>query len=104
MTAEAVQRSVSNTMARKSYDHEFKINAVNLVTQQGYSYQKAAEALGVSPQSIQKWVMRFKTDPDTGEILDKDAEIRKLRAENRTLRMEKDILKKAAAFFAKENP
>jgi transposase len=48
--------------------------------------------------------MRFKTDPDSGEVIDKDAEIRRLRRENRTLRMEKDILKKAAAFFAKENP
>jgi transposase len=91
-------------MARKSYDHDFRINAVNLVTQQGYTYQKAADALGVSAQTLQKWVMRFKTDPDSGEVIDKDAEIRRLRRENRTLRMEKDILKKAAAFFAKENP
>lgn len=91
-------------MARKSYDHEFKIQAVNLITQQGYSYQKAGDALGVSPQTIQKWVMRYKTDPDTGETIDKDAEIRKLREDNRQLRMEREILKKAAAFFAKENP
>jgi transposase len=91
-------------MARKSYDHEFKIQAVNLITQHGYTYQKAADSLGVSAITLRNWVMRFKTDPDTGESIDKDAEIRKLREDNRRLRMEREILKKAAAFFAKENP
>ena len=91
-------------MARKSYDHDFKIQAVNLITQHGYSYQKAADTLGVGAQTLHNWVKRIKTDPESGEIIDKDAEIRRLRNEVRTLRMEREILKKAAAFFAKENP
>jgi len=91
-------------MARRKYTREFKISAVQLVNEQGYSPCKAAKSLGVDPASVREWVRRFSNDPDlapSGEGA-VQAELRRLRKENAQLRMEREILKKAAKFFAKE--
>ncbi len=84
------------------YSAEFKDEAVALVTHQGYSVAEATNALNIHPNLIYKW--RQITENGGKEALDFDerAELRKLRAENKKLKMEKEILKKASAFFAKE--
>jgi transposase-like protein len=93
-------------MARRKYTREFKISAVKLVNEQGYSPGEAARSLGVDANSVRDWVRRFSGDagvPTSGEGA-MAAELRRLRQENAQLRMEREILKKAAAFFAKEQP
>jgi transposase len=93
-------------MPRKRYDDEFKIGAAKLVREQGYSVKKAAESLGVDIGSIRRWVHEFGSVPSlptsgsTAEQLQR--ENARLREENRRILMEREILKKAAAFFAKE--
>ena len=90
---------------RRSFTREFKISAVQLVNQQGYSIPEAAESLGVDPASVRGWVAKF--GGEAGPLAPAGegataAELRRLRRENARLRTERDILKKAAAFFAKE--
>lgn len=90
----------------RKYSKEFRLQAAKLVTEQGYSYVKAAERLGTTSWSVRHWVRKFQ---ETGELAPKEEsqpkidEIRQLRKENAHLRMENDILKKAAAYFAKES-
>ena len=93
-------------MARRKYTREFKVSAVKLVQEQGYSPPQAAKSLGVDPASVRAWVEKFEREEglaSTGEGATA-AELRRLRKENAQLRMEREILKKAAAFFAKEQP
>jgi transposase len=93
-------------MGRRKYTREFKLSAVKLVNEQGYSPVEAARSLGVDPASVRGWVEKFSAEAPvspSGEGALK-AELRKLRKENARLLMERDILKKAAAFFAKEQP
>ena len=87
----------------KSYTKEFKQEVVALVMEQGYSVVEAAEAVGVNPNQIYAWKKYFEEQASGVALSDDErAELRKLRAENKRLRMEKEILKKASAFFAKE--
>ncbi|WNO59677.1 transposase [Rheinheimera sp. MMS21-TC3] len=87
----------------KTYSKEFKEEAVALVTDQGYSVAEAAEAVGVNPNQIYKWKDHLEAQASGVALSDNErAELIKLRAENKRLKMEKDILKKASAFFAKE--
>lgn len=88
---------------RRRFDEEFKKEAVALVTQQHYSVAKAAEAVGTSENNLRRWKKEFEKEA-SGERLSRDerAELARLRRENKELRMEKEILKKASAFFAKE--
>jgi transposase len=92
-------------MARKKYTREFKVSAVKLVNEQGYSVPEAARSLGVDPNCVRGWVTKFGT-AGSGLAPSGDgavqAELRRLRQENARLLMEREILKKAAAFFAKE--
>lgn len=91
-------------MARRKYTREFKLSAVQLVNGQGYSIVDAAKSLGVDSNCVRGWVARFSTEPGiapSGEGA-LAAELRQLRKENARLLMERDILKKAAAFFARE--
>jgi transposase len=93
-------------MGRRQFSKEFKISAVKLVNEQGYTVAEAAKSLGVDPGSIRGWLKRFGTE--SGPALQGDgalkAELQRLRKENQRLRMEREILKKATAFFAKEQP
>jgi len=93
-------------MKRRKFTREFKIGAVKLVNQQGYSISDAARSLGVDANSVREWVGKFSAQPGMAPSGDGAlaAEIQRLRQENSRLTMERDILKKAAAFFAKESP
>jgi len=93
-------------MSRRRFSREFKLSAVKLVNEQGYSIPEAAKSLGVDQGSIRGWIEKFSGEdgvPPSGEGALK-AELRKLRKQNAQLLMEREILKKAAAFFAKDQP
>ena len=90
----------------RKYSKEFQLQAAKLVTEQGYSYDKAAERLGTTGFSIRNWVKKFQQTgelPSKAESQPKIDEIRQLRKELAQLKMENEILKKAAAYFAKES-
>jgi transposase len=93
-------------MGRRKFSREFKLSAVGLVQQQGYTVIQAAKSLGVDASSLRGWLKQFPTDspppPDSAGAT--QTELRRLREEVRRLTMERDILKKATAFFAKESP
>ena len=92
--------------AQPTYTPEFRADAVRLVDQSDKSLRQVAADLGLSTESLRRWVLQARTDAGTGPegaltTAERD-ELRRLRRENTTLRMEREILKKAAAFFAKE--
>jgi len=92
---------------RRTYTDEFKVDAVKLVTEQGYSVAEAARSLGVSENLLRSWKTSFQANggqafPGKGRLPAVEEELRRLRADNKRLAMERDILKKAAAFFARE--
>ena len=90
----------------RKYSDEFKLQAAKLVAEQGYSYDKAAKRLGTTAWSIRNWVTKFRHTgelPPQGDTQPKADELRQLRKQNAQLRMENDILKKAAAYFARES-
>ncbi len=89
--------------SHKSYPQEFKDEAVLMVTEQGYSVSEAAKSLGIGTSLLYKWKDKYDAQQQ-GISLDESEreELKRLRKENKTLRMEKEILKKASAFFAKE--
>ena len=88
----------------KKYTLEFKQDAVKLVTEKGYTQTEAGKALDVDPKNISYWVKCFApTNKKTEKALSPDQEeLKRLRKENERLKMEREILKKAAAFFANE--
>lgn len=93
---------------RPKFTLEFKQDAAKLVIEKGYTHQQAADSLGVSLSAIGRWV-RAERGPAlvSGEKnshlnLTDQAELIRLRKENEELRLEREILKKAAVFFAKE--
>jgi transposase len=87
----------------KQYPKEFKDEAVALVLEQGYSVPQAAKSLGIAANMLYKWKELHEQQTE-GKALEEDEreELKRLRKEVKELRMEKDILKKASAFFAKE--
>jgi transposase len=92
---------------RRSYTAEFKIEAVKLITAKGYSVAEAARSLDIGETLLRSWKQAFEKDgeqafPGHGNLPAVEEELRRLRAENKRLIMERDILKKATAFFAKE--
>jgi transposase len=96
------------TTKKKSYSKQFKIDAVKLVTEQGFKVSEAARNLDIHPNVLRNWRDQFKTDsneafPGKGYMTPEKEELHLLRKENMRLRMEREILKKAAAFFAKES-
>jgi len=93
---------------KPKYTLEFKQDAARLVLEKGYTHQQAADNLGISLSAIGRWVRAERgstTDGQTKEVvlnLADQAELVRLRRENEQLRMEREIIKKAAVFFAKE--
>lgn len=87
----------------KTYTQQFKEETVALVTDQGYTVIEAAEAVGVRPNQIYNWKQRIADEATGARLTGEDREeLLKLRKEVKKLRIEKEILKKASAYFAKE--
>ena len=94
---------MSKKRTYKSYTQEFKEEAVALVTEQGYSVPQAAESLGIRTNQLYQWKQKLEqSKQDSFLNPDEKSELFALRKEVKQLRMEKEILKKASAFFAKE--
>ncbi len=92
-------------MSNRRYTPEFKDEAVRQVVERGFRVAEVAERLGVSSNSLHKWVKAIrptKVDEQTAELNDAKKEILKLRAELRRVQEERDILKKAARYFASQ--
>ena len=88
---------------RRKYADEFKAEAVKLVTDEGYSVAEAARNLGVQVNLLRNWKQKLSAESEVQELTeDQRMELARLKAENKRLRMERDILKKATAFFANE--
>ena len=92
---------------RRTYTREFKLEAVKLITEKGYSVAEAARSLDVGETLLRSWKQASEKDgdqsfPGHGQLPPLEAEVRHLRAENKRLQAERDILKKATAFFARE--
>ena len=95
-------------MERRKFTREFKLEAVRLIRDRGVSYARAGEDLGVHPTQLRGWVKAFADDPQQafpgqGQMKPEQVEIARLKREVTKLTAEGDILKKAAAYFAKES-
>jgi transposase len=91
--------------SRKRYSREFKLEAVRLVTERGVTLAQAARDLGVHVNVLRVWVRELRADPvhafpGHGKQSPEETELTRLRREVARLKMERDILKKAAAYFA----
>ena len=94
-------------MARRIFSREFKVEAVRLVKERGVSVAQACRDLDVHENVLRRWVRELSADPAQafpghGQPKPEQLEIERLRREVAKLRAERDILKKAAAFFARE--
>ena len=93
---------------RRYYSEEFKRDAVRLVLEEGYSCAEAGRSLEVGANLIRRWKRQFETGKSEfqgpGKLTPDQQKIKDLEAEVRRLKMEKDILKKATAFFVQEKP
>jgi len=93
----------TETRKRRNYTEDFKLDAVALVTEQDYKVSEVARSLGVGDNLVRRWRREFEEEASGTRLSsDEREELRRLRNENRMLRMEKAILKKASAHFAKE--
>ena len=92
---------------RKQYTQEFKDSAVKLVTEQGYKLSEASRSLGVNVSVLRRWKVAAEGGEKQNEkgqsSADLKTELIRLKKENHRLQLEREILKKAAAFFAKES-
>ncbi len=92
---------------RKTYSKEFKLDAIALVREQNYSTAEAARNLEVTPQILGRWIKKAENNDGhsfrgNGKLTPEQEEIRKLKSQVKRLEMEREILKKATVFFAKE--
>ena len=95
-------------MQRRKFSREFKLEAVRLVRSRGVSVAQASRDLDVHQNVLRKWVREFTADPRDafpghGQMKPEQLEIERLRREVAKLTAERDILKKAAAYFAKDS-
>jgi transposase len=94
---------------RRTYTPEFKVEAVQLVTEQAYSVAEAARSLGVRANLLRNWKQALHDQgehafPGQGKLPPFEEAVRRRRAENKRLLAERDLVNKAAAFFAREAP
>ena len=92
---------------RKKYSKEFKLDAIALVVEQNYSQAEASRNLGINPNILGRWINEAENDDGhafrgNGKLTPEQEEIRSLKAQVKRLEMEREILKKATVFFAKE--
>ena len=95
-------------MERRKFTREFKLEAVKLIKERGVGYAQASQDLGVHQTVLRNWVKDFAGDPQQafpghGQMKPEQAEIARLKREVTKLKAERDILKKAATYFAKES-
>ena len=95
-------------MERRKFTREFKLEAVRLIRERGVSVAQASQDLGVHQSQLRDWVKKFADDPvhafpGHGQMKPEQLEIARLKREVIKLKAERDILKKAAAYFAKES-
>ena len=95
-------------MERRKFTREFKLEAVRLIKDRGVSYAQAEQDLDVHQSQLRSWVKKFADDPQhafpgQGQMKPEQLEITRLKREVIKLKAERDILKKAAAYFAKES-
>jgi transposase len=95
-------------MGRRTFSREYKLEAVRLVRDRGVSVAQASRDLGVHENVLGKWVKDWDADPKQafpglGQMKPEQAELERLRREVAKLKAERDILKKAAAYFAKDH-
>ena len=95
-------------MDRRRFTREFKLEAVRLIRDRGVSYAQASQDLRVHPTQLRNWVKAFADDPQDafpghGRMKPEQLEIAQLKREVIKLKAERDILKKVAAYFAKES-
>ena len=94
-------------MGRRKFTAEFKLEAVKLVVERGMTAPQAARDLGIHENVLRKWVLDYEADanhafPGRGKMRPDDAEVARLKRELAKTKTERDILKKAIAYFAKE--
>jgi transposase len=99
---------VPKVKERRRFTREFKVEAVKLVRERGIAVKQAARDLNVHENVLRKWAKDFAADPQQafpghGQMKPEQLEIERLRREVQKLKAERDILKKAAAYFAKES-
>ena len=93
---------------RKQYTKEFKLDAISLVLDQGLTIAEAARSLGIRANMLGRWIKENQADNNgqafrgNGKLTPEQEEIRRLKIENKQLKLERQILKEAAVFFAKE--
>jgi transposase len=95
-------------MQRRKFSREFKLEAVKLIRERGVSVAQASRDLGVHENVLRKWLRGFEADaqhafPGHGQMKPEQLEIDRLRKEVARLKAERDILKKAAAYFARDS-
>ena len=94
--------------ARKQYTKEFKLDAISLVLDQGFTIAEAARSLGIRANMLGRWIKESQVDNNgqafrgNGKLTPEQEGIRRLKIENKQLKLERQILKEAAVFFAKE--
>ena len=96
-----------STKKRKTYNREFKLEAVRLITEKGYSIAEASRNLGVEYSVLRRWKNHLANDPEhafpgKGRLKPDDQQLRDLQRELKRTKEERDILKKALAYFAEE--
>jgi transposase len=92
---------------RKSYSREFKLEAVGLITEKGYSIAEASRNLGIEYSVLRRWNNQLADDPQNafpgkGKFKAPDEELRRIKRELERVKEERDILKKALAYFAED--
>ena len=106
LARQCVGRFTDGGRKRRRFSPEFKLEAVKLVKEGGVSVAQAARDLEIYETSLRRWIKQYEIDrgqgPSGSLTTAEKEELRRLRREVRTLRMEREILKKATAFFAKE--
>jgi transposase len=88
----------------KKFSEEYKLEAVLMVLETGISARQVVKDLDIGRSTLEKWVREYKekTEPKTGLNINEREELRNLRAENQKLKLERELLKKAAIFFAND--
>jgi transposase len=92
---------------QKQYDNDFKLNTVKLVVEEGKPASQVARDLGITPNTLYRWISQYKDDPKhpfvgSGHLKPEAQAARDLDRENRELREENEILKKALRIFSKD--